>query len=54
MTPDNYKKKKNMQEFTINLREDGSAVIARDKWNKDHSIKAMDEAFLVRGRAEGG
>ena len=32
-----------MQEFTINLREDGSAVIARDKWNKDRSIKAMNE-----------
>ena len=32
-----------MQEYTINLRNDGSAVIARDAWNKDHSIKAMDE-----------
>lgn len=32
-----------MQEFTINLREDGSAVIARNKCNKDHSIKAMNE-----------
>lgn len=31
-----------MQEFTINLRKDGSAVIARDKWNKDHSIEVMD------------
>lgn len=30
-----------MQEFSINLREDGSAVIARDKWNRDDSVEAM-------------
>lgn len=32
-----------MQEYTINIRKDGSAVIAKDKWNKDHSMKAMNE-----------
>jgi len=32
-----------MQEYTINLRGDGTAVIAKDKWNKDHSLKAMEE-----------
>ncbi len=31
-----------MQEYTINVREDGTAVIARDKWNPDHSMEAMD------------
>lgn len=30
-----------MQEYTINLRGDGSAVIARDKWNRDRSIKSV-------------
>ena len=32
-----------MKEFTINLRNDGSAVIARDYWNPDKSLKAMEE-----------
>lgn len=31
-----------MQEYTINVREDGTAVIARNKWNPDHSMEAMD------------
>ena len=33
----------NMKEYTINMREDGSAVIARDYWNPDKSFKAMNE-----------
>lgn len=32
-----------MKEYTINLREDGSAVIARDFWNPDKSLEAMEE-----------
>lgn len=32
-----------MKEYTINLRKDGSAVIARDYWNPDKSYKAMNE-----------
>ena len=32
-----------MKEYTINLRSDGSAVIARDYWNPDKSLKAMEE-----------
>lgn len=32
-----------MKEYTINLRSDGSAVIARDYWNPDKSYKAMQE-----------
>ena len=32
-----------MKEYTINLRKDGSAVIARDFWNPDNSLKAMKE-----------
>ena len=32
-----------MKEYTINLRKDGSAVIARDYWNPDKSLKAMNE-----------
>lgn len=36
-----------MQEYTINIKEDGSAVIAKDKWNKDRSIKAMREKPFI-------
>lgn len=32
-----------MKEYTINLRKDGSAVIAKDYWNPDKSLKAMEE-----------
>lgn len=32
-----------MKEYTINLRKDGSAVIAKDFWNKDDSFKAIIE-----------
>ena len=32
-----------MKEYTINLRSDGSAVIARDYWNPDKSFKAMND-----------
>ena len=32
-----------MKEYTINLRNDGSAVIAKDYWNPDKSLKAMEE-----------
>lgn len=32
-----------MKEYTINLRTDGSAVIAKDYWNPDKSFKAMEE-----------
>ena len=32
-----------MEEYTINVRKDGSAVIAKNKWNRDYSMKAMDE-----------
>ena len=32
-----------MKEYTINLRKDGSAVIAKDFWNKDRSLEAMEE-----------
>ena len=32
-----------MKEYTINMREDGSAVIARDFWNPDKSYEAMNE-----------
>ena len=32
-----------MKEYTINLRKDGSAAIARDYWNPDKSLKAMEE-----------
>lgn len=32
-----------MKEYTINMREDGSAVIARDYWNPDKSFKAINE-----------
>lgn len=32
-----------MKEYTINMREDGSAVIAKDYWNPDKSFKAMNE-----------
>lgn len=32
-----------MKEYTINMCEDGSAVIAKDYWNKDRSLKAMKE-----------
>lgn len=32
-----------MKEFTINMRKDGSAVIAKNYWNPDKSFKAMEE-----------
>ena len=32
-----------MKEYTINMRKDGSAVIATDYWNPDKSLKAMEE-----------
>lgn len=32
-----------MKEYTINMRDDGSAVIAKDYWNPDKSLKAMEE-----------
>lgn len=32
-----------MKEYTLNMRKDGSAVIAKDYWNKDMSLKAMEE-----------
>lgn len=32
-----------MKEYTINLRKDGSAVIAKDYWNPDKSYKAINE-----------
>ncbi len=32
-----------MQEYTINLRSNGTAAVARSKWNEDHSLKAMEE-----------
>ena len=32
-----------MKEYTINIREDGSAAIARSYWNPDKSYKAMNE-----------
>ena len=32
-----------MKEYIINMRKDGSAVIAKDFWNKDRSFEAMNE-----------
>jgi hypothetical protein len=32
-----------VKEYTINMRKDGSAVIAKDFWNPDKSLKAMEE-----------
>lgn len=32
-----------MKEYTINIRKDGSAVIAKDYWNPDKSFKAINE-----------
>lgn len=32
-----------MKEYSINLRKDGSAVIAKDYWNPDKFLKAMEE-----------
>ena len=32
-----------MKEYTINIRENGSAVIARSYWNPDKSYKAIHE-----------
>lgn len=32
-----------MKEYSITLRKDGSAVITRDYWNPDKSLKAMEE-----------
>ena len=32
-----------MKEYSINMREDGSAVIAKDYWNPDKSYKAINE-----------
>lgn len=36
-----------MKEYSINLRKDGSAVIARNFWNPDHSLEALrNKPFL--------
>lgn len=32
-----------MKEYNITIREDGSAVVAKDYWNPDNSYKAMKE-----------
>lgn len=32
-----------MKEYTINMRDDGSAVIAKSYWNPDKSFKTMNE-----------
>lgn len=32
-----------MKEYTINLRKDGSAVIAKDYWNPDKNFKSLEE-----------
>lgn len=32
-----------MKEYTINMRKDGSAVIAKNYWNPDKSFEAMNE-----------
>ena len=32
-----------MKEYTINIHEDGSAVIAKSYWNPDKSYEAMKE-----------
>lgn len=32
-----------MKEYNITIRKDGSAVIAKDYWNPDKSLKAMEE-----------
>lgn len=32
-----------MKEYSINLRKDGTAVIAKDFWNPDKSLKALEE-----------
>lgn len=32
-----------MKDYTINIRKDGSAVIAKPYWNPDKSLKAMEE-----------
>lgn len=32
-----------MKEYTINLKKDGSAVIAKNFWNPDKSLKALKE-----------
>ncbi len=32
-----------MKEYTINLKKDGSAVIAKDYWNPDKSFEAINE-----------
>lgn len=32
-----------MKEYNITMRKDGSAVVARDYWNPDKSLKAMEE-----------
>lgn len=32
-----------MKEYTINMCKDGSAVIAKDFWNKDRNFEAMNE-----------
>ena len=32
-----------MKEYTINMRKDGSANIAKNFWNPDKSYKAMNE-----------
>ena len=32
-----------MKEYNITIKEDGSAVVARDYWNPNNSFKAMKE-----------
>lgn len=32
-----------MKEYTINMKENGSAVIAKSYWNPDKSFEAMNE-----------
>jgi len=32
-----------MKEYTINIKSNNSAVIAKDYWNPDKSLKAMEE-----------
>ena len=32
-----------MKEYTINMRKNGSAVIAKDYWNPNKSLKALNE-----------
>lgn len=32
-----------MKEYSITMKSDGSAVVARDYWNPDKSLEAMEE-----------